>query len=346
MKLEAWQRFKRIALSPSPYGKREVAVALIVDSPWIPGFAGISHFDYFTFPDAWMKANLYMEDRFPSVIFIPGFWVEYGMATEPSAFGCPISWKEDSPPSIHPILHDISEVSRLRTPRPREDGLMPLVLHLYQHVEKELKGTGHHIKMVAARGPLALAAHLRGFTEFLIDLKLNPSETKRLLEITTETVIRWLQVQKDVLSEVEGILVLDDIVGFLSPEDYLEFAHPYLKAIFSSFEGMVKVYHNDSPITHLLGSLVEAGFHVLNFSHTMDIGEVSQRIGDRVTLMGNVPPLDLLVRGTPEEVKSFALDCIKKTQEGRSLLLSAGGGVSPGTSPENIDALVQALAAE
>lgn len=343
MKLEKWECFKRIALSVGQGNKREFTAALIVDSPWIPGFVGISHFDYFTLPDVWMKANLDIENRFPEVVFIPGFWVEYGMATEPSAFGCQISWRKDSPPSIHPILKKISDVSRLKIPRPFEDGLMPLVLHLYQHTERALKGSGHHIKMVAARGPLALAAYLRGFTELLIDVKLNPTETKNLLEITTTTVIDWLQAQKDVLSEVEGIVVLDDIVGFLSPEDYLEFAHPYLKAIFSSFEGMVKVYHNDSLISHLLGDLSEAGFHVLNFSHTMDIEEVCRKIGNRIVLMGNVPPLDLMVRGTSEEVKSNAIQCIRKTRGDCGLILSAGGGVSPGTSAENIDALVEAL---
>jgi len=343
MKSEAWERFKRVALPTSSGEKHRVITALIVDSPWLPGFMGISHLDYFTLPDEWMKANLYIEDRFPEVIFIPGFWVEYGMAVEPSAFGCKISWRENSPPSIHPTLHDISEVSRLKTPNPNEDGLMPFVLNIYKHIEKSLKGSEHHIKMVAARGPLAIAVYLRGFTEFLMDLKLYPEETKRLIEMTTITVIRWLQAQIDCLSEVEGILVLDDIVGFLSPEDYLEFAHPYLKEIFSSFEGMVKVSHNDSNISHLLGNLVETGFNVLNFSHTIDIGDVYQKVGNRIYLMGNVPPLDVLVRGNPEEVKSFAIQCIQKTKGGRSLILSAGGGVISGTPAENIDALTEAI---
>jgi len=161
--------------------------------------------------------------------------------------------------------------------------------------------------------------------------------------MTTATVVRWLQAEIDCLSAVEGILVLDDIVGFLSPEDYREFAHPYLKEIFSSFIGMVKVCHNDSSISHLLGDLAKTGFHVLNFSHTMDIGEAQQKVGDRVSLMGNVPPLDVLVRGTPEEVKLYASRCIQKTGGGRNLVLSAGGGVSPGTPAKNIDALVEAM---
>lgn len=350
MRLEAWECFKRVALYSrqgsatvkSTGSGHKVLTALIVDSPWIPGFMGISHLDYFTIPDQWMRTNLYIENHFPNIVFLPGFWMEYGMAVEPSAFGCKITWWKDSPPSINPTICDISEVPRLKVPIPTEDGLMPFVLNLYRYIEKSLKGQGNHIKMVAARGPLAIAAHLRGITEFLMDLKLHPAETKRLLEITTQTVIRWLQAQIEILSEVEGIMVLDDIVGFLSPADYLEFAHPYLKEIFSSFEAMVKVYHNDSNIGHILESLVETGFHILNFSHQLDIGEVWEKVGDRICLMGNIPPLEVLVQGTPEEVKAIAAQCLQKTGGGRGLILSAGGGVSPGTPAQNLEALIEA----
>ncbi|MCX7950232.1 MAG: hypothetical protein N2509_08995, partial [Treponemataceae bacterium] len=267
-----WERFKRMVLSHRSGGKGKqadepVPVALIVDSPWLPGFMGLSHFDYFTLPDQWLRANLHIESLFPEAIFLPGFWVEYGMATEPSAFGCRITWWKDSPPSVNPVLYDITEVDRLKVPDPNEDGLMPFVLNLYRYAEKELAARGKAIKMVAARGPLALAAHLRGTTELMLDLKLSPEETKKLLEITTATVIRWLKAQIENLSAVEGIMVLDDIVGFLSPEDYLTFAHPYLTQIFSAFPGLIKVYHNDANINRILEYLADTGLDVLNFSH-------------------------------------------------------------------------------
>lgn len=342
MKLKKWEEFKRVALSGRSIDLRRVPVALIVDSPWIPGFTGTPTLDYFTLPDQWIRANLSIEDRFPEMIFIPGYWLEYGMAVEPSAFGCTIKWWGDSPPSVVPAIHDISEVKRLKAPHPSEDGLMPMVLNLYPHVEKSVNQHQSHIKMVAARGPLATAAHLRGMTDFLLDLKVSPKETKTLLEITTETAIRWLRGQIDCLSEVEGILVLDDIVGFLSPADYMEFAHPYLKEIFSSFDGMVKVYHNDSKIGHILGPLSETGFHVLNFGYNLDMNQVWQRVEKKIRLMGNIPTREVLADGTPEEVKTYAAECIRKTEGGKGLILSAGGGVPPGVSAENIDALVDA----
>ena len=342
MKLAQWENFKKAALSGLPDKSQKIPVALIVDSPWLPGFMGISTFDYFLQPDEWIKANLYIEERFPEVIFLPGHWLEYGMATEPSAFGCRMKWWKNSPPSVLPALSDISEASKLNVPNPEADGLLPLILHLYPKMEKILRERGSRIKMVAARGPLAIGAHVRGVTELMVDLKLSPKETKQFIEIMTQTTIRWLRAQIDHLPEVEGILVLDDIVGFLSPADYMEFAHPYLKEIFSSFDGMVKVYHNDSNIGHILEPLAETGLHVLNFGFNLDMSEVWQRVGSKIRLMGNIPTLEVLMEGTPEDVRTHAADCIRKTDGGRGLILSAGGGAPPGVPAENIDALVEA----
>ena len=318
-------------------------VALIVDSPWIPGFVGISAMEFFVEPNKWLRANLQIVEQFPDVIFVSGFWVEYGMAVEPSAFGCKVSWWKDSPPSVSHMLEDISDVRSLKVPQPANDGLMPFVLHLEKWAQKQIAPLGYSIRIVSARGPLALATHLRGVTEFLTDIKIEPDDSHRLLDICTETVIRWLRAQAENLPDVEGILVLDDIPGLLSPADYEEFAHPYLARIFDAFPGMLKLHHNDANIEPFAERMAELDFDILNFSHSIDIGDLHKRIGDKVTLMGNVPPLQTLVQGTPEEVTASAENCLNSAN-GR-LILSAGGGTSPGTPAENIDALVQAVKA-
>jgi len=41
-------------------------------------------------------------------------------------------------------------------------------------------------------------------------------------------------------------------------------------------------------------------------------------------------------------VRAEARACLEKAASGGGLILSAGGGLSPGTPAENIDALVQA----
>lgn len=335
----SWERFKRAARLGEP---EQVPVALIVDSPWLPGYAGVDTLDYFLLPDTWLEINLGLLERFPDAVWIPGFWVEYGMAAEPSAFGAKVHFHNDRPPSIEPLLADVTFWAEAQPANPQEDGLMPLVLRLYELMDSRLRAEGSGIRMVAARGPMTMASWLLGVTPLLMSVVTDPGALTSVLEIMTTTLIRWLRAQLDTLRQPEGILVLDDIVGMVSKRHYEALIHPHLRRLFDEFEGLIRIYHNDTPCLHLADSLVEANFDVYNFSHETDIAEVKARMGHRVALMGNVPPLDLGVRGTPDEVSAWARTCLDKAAPGGGMILSFGGGVSPGTPPENVDALLSA----
>ncbi|HEY61827.1 MAG: uroporphyrinogen decarboxylase family protein [Anaerolineales bacterium] len=340
MNLEKWEIIKK-----SAHGEEtsSVPVSLIVDSPWIPGYVGVSTIDYLTIPDVWLDANLRVQGDFPDVIFLPGFWVEMGMAAEPSGFGCKIKFFDDKTPNVYPRFTSIDVVDHLKPPNPRNDGLMPLILSFYHHVEPRLNDQGFHIKVVAARGPFATAGHVMGISEFLLSLKLDPNRAHRLIEITTQLTIDWLQAQADVLHEVDGIMVLDDIIGFVSPQDYLEFAHPYFQKIFNAFPNVVKMFHNDMDNMASYPYIHEWSVDIFNFTHLFDIAKVREQVGSQVTLMGNVPPLDVLFKGTEQQVIESAKSCLDAFPDKRRIILSAGGGVSPDTPAKNIQALVDAV---
>jgi uroporphyrinogen decarboxylase len=337
MRPEQWDRFKKAARREAV---EPVPVALIVDSPWIPGFIGAGHLDYYLDPNLWFDANLRIAREFPEVILLPSWWVEYGMAIEPSALGCRVHFWSDHSPDVSPVLTRIEDAADLPGVDPLSDGLMPFALHLYRRQRARILDAGHIVPVVAARGPLCLAGFLRGVSNLMLDLAANPEAVHRLLAKTTATVIDWLHAQADAAGEtVEGILLLDDVVGFISAAAYREFAHPYLKQVCDAFPaGWIKIYHNDANIRQCLADLPDAGFDVLNWNHKLDVAEARQRCGGRLCLMGNVAPLDVGVRGSPEAVRRAAAEVLAKAG-GKGLILSLGGGVSPGMPRENIEAL-------
>jgi uroporphyrinogen decarboxylase len=338
MRKEQWNTLVRAARGePLP----RTPIALIVDTPWIPPFLGLSTVDYICIPEMWFRANLEVTRRFPEAIFLPGFWVEPGMAAEPSGFGCRVEFPSDQPPGIHPLASDVAETEGIRIPDPRRDGLMPMVLAWYRHALPLIRAEGMDVKIVAVRGPLAVASHLIGLTSFLVGLKTEPGLTHKLLEATTRLARAWLEAQAEVLPGAEGIMVLDDVVGFLSREDYLEFAHPYLREVLS-FPAKVKVFHDDTDSPVCYEFLADLGVNVFNFTHLRAISDVRARVGSKVCLMGNVPPRDVLAQRSVALVEERARECLRENAGRPGFLLSAGGGVSPGTPAENIDALLRA----
>ena len=181
----------------------------------------------------------------------------------------------------------------------------------------------------------------------MLDLVENPEGVHQLLTFTTKVVIDWLKAQAEVIgNSVEGMLVLDDIPGMLSPRMYREFAHPYLRQITDAFPAdWVKVYHNDANVRPFVADLANLGFDVLNWSHKLDAAEAREKTCGRIRLMGNVAPLEIGVNGTAQMVKDAARTVIEKTAAGEGLILSVGGGVGPGMPGANIAALLEAASA-
>jgi uroporphyrinogen-III decarboxylase len=336
-----WQDFLTAARGGRP---ERVPVALIVDSPWMPGFAGMHTLDFFLDTSAWLDTNLKVMARFPDVVFLPGFWVEYGMANEPSAFGAGVVWRADSPPSLRHLDWPPTEWKKLRRPDPETEGLMPLVLRRLERLEKGDLPEPHRIHFAAARGPLAVAAHVLGTTPFLEATAAEPEATAAALDVFTETVIAFLRAQLARLREPLGILVLDDLPGMLSPRGFDRMALPFLQRVFDAFPGLLRIYHNDTPCAHLLPRMGQLHCEVWNFSHELDVTAVRAAVPG-MALLGNVAPLGTLVRGTPEQVYAEARACVDKMAAGGGFMLSAGGGLSPGTRAEHIDALVRAARA-
>lgn len=318
--------------------------ALIVDSPWLPGYAGVDTLDFYFDPAVWLAVQERVVRDLPDVALVPGAWVELGMAAEPSGWGVPIRWSHDQPPRVGRSPARLPDLAGLPVPDPEADGLMPVILRRYEGLRATLAARGLAPRIAAARGPLTIAAHLHGLTEFLLATQLEPEACHALLEKTTALCIAWLEAQLRRMEDPIGVLVLDDVIGLLGPPDVEAFALARLRRIFDRFPGRIRIYHNDAAPAPLLPGLARSGMDVFHLSHTIDLAEARRLLGPEIVLMGNLPPLHLLARGTPGAVRAAARRELARLAEVGPIVLSAGGGVSPATPIENLRALAEAVA--
>ena len=326
-----------------------LSVGLIVDSPWMPGYCGIGNIDFFVQPDTWINAYKKIKADFPEVTFLPDWWNEYGMATEPSGFGCKLDFYDDNLPTVHHIIRDTDDeiINSLTPPDPRKNGLMPLLLNLQRYVQPRIREMGEDIYIVSTRGPLTIASHLMELTELLVGIKADGDAVHKILKVTTALCKNWLEAQLNNVKTAKGILVLDDASGFLSDEDYQEFAHPYIKEIFSAFPEMMHLFHNDTDNDVIVPYVEDLGADIFNFTHKKDIGAVKAKLGKKVVLLGNVPPMSL-ARESEETVYAKTRDVISNYiaangGDHHGLLVSTGGGMPMGASYENTRALIRAV---
>jgi uroporphyrinogen decarboxylase len=331
-----WQELLRVVrgerIEPLPVG-------LIIDCPWLPGWAGISILDYFGDEQKWLEANLKAVGRFPGILFLPGFWSEFGMCTEPSAFGVRTVWYEDTFPSVEKSLHDYAEIDRLKKPNCRTDGLLPFVLKRLVRCRGAIEGAGHRIRFAVARGPLNIGSYLLGHTEFLMGVKTNPDEIHRLLRVITDFLVDWIALQCETFDTIDGVFLLDDLIGFLGNRDFEEFALPYLKQVYDSQNVSVKFLHNDAAGMVTARHLPAMGVNLFNFSFNHSLAEIRSAAGESVVLLGNIPPRDVLAAGTPADVRRSVAEMLDAIDDKRRIIISCGGGAPPGVSTENLEAL-------
>ncbi len=318
-------------------------VGFIIDSPWIPGWYGMSTVDYYSSDELWLKANMKALNMYPGVWFLPSFWSEYGMCTEPSAFGSRMVFLEKSLPHAEKIISDISEADRLPLPDVRTDGLLPFMINRLKHNQKHIIEADHQVRFAIARGPLNIASFLMGTTEFMMALAMDPENSHKLLDKITTFVCNWLSWQKECFPSIDGVFVLDDIMGFVGEVEFAEFVLPYFKRIFSCTGAKARFLHNDADGLITAANLGAMDVNMFNFSFNHSLGEIRKLAGNGTLMVGNIPPRDVMAAGTPQQVADAVVKAFGETDDHKGIIWSVGGGMPQDVKDANIQAFIDAV---
>jgi MtaA/CmuA family methyltransferase len=190
-------------------------------------------------------------------------------------------------------------------------------------------------------GALAEAADLRGVSNIMLDLAENPDWVEELLEICAEVEIAFARAQVEAGADMIG---LGDAVGSLvSPGMYRQFALPYEQRIFAAVHEMGALcrLHICGNTNKIVDAMVESGADIIDLDFMVNMEDAAKRHGDRVSFCGNINPMSMFLKGTPEQVYAATQQCI---DIGGPRSFSAGGCEIPMLSPDaNVQAQNRAL---
>jgi len=138
----------------------------------------------------------------------------------------------------------------------------------------------------------------------------------------------------------DGIYI-DDATAtsdMISVKDFERFSLPYMKAMVDEIRrlGQKSIIIYFGGVADRLDQIVSIGADGLSVETSMkgyvnDIAEISRRIGDRVTLFGNLDPVRTLEEATDEEIEKEMRRQAEAGRQARGFIMCTGSPITPGT---------------
>jgi len=259
---------------------------------------------------------------------------------ETQGFGATVTYVKDGPPhSTHPLQHN-RELAGLLQPDPLQSARM---LDRVRAVEAYSRKAPRDRSVLGwIEGPAAEAADLRDVTAFLMDLMDDEGYAAALMDRCVANAIAFARAQVNAGADTIGIG--DAIASQVDPHTYERLIQPREKQIVQAIHAMGAHtrLHICGNITHLLPGIADLGVDILDVDHMVNMATVRQAVGGRVVLAGNIDPVAVVLRGTPETIRQHILR--NYAEVGNPFMVNAGCEIPSGTPVENLRALCEPVA--
>ena len=159
-----------------------------------------------------------------------------------------------------------------------------------------------------------------------------------LLDRLADLAIATLRAQ--VGAGAAAVQLFDSWVGELSAPDYTEFVLPASRKVFAAIADLgVPRIHFGVGTGELLELMLAAGADVLGVDWRVPLDIARERVGDSVTLQGNLDPAVCLAEWSVVEPR--AIDVLRRAGHGSRHIFNLGHGVLPETDPAVLGRLVE-----
>lgn len=345
---EFWEINKNC--SPFKEGSLGVPVSIHLDGDWICEFFKLDNALYYSDFDYQQEHRLRCGEitkREIAYTIYPA--VDFGVIMDASIYGGRVNYESNATPTLKPVLSDPEDidtfVEKMNKLDPLEQGLVPKYLEWREKLSLKY---GMKLKYGGGiKGCATMLGQICGITNFLTWIATDPEQIQKLIACWLDTSIKYINAMRtatDYPSNQKGFSFASDVAGMLSPKMYREFIMDAEKKIYDLFSPDPKdarFYHADSHMLHHLDTLKDMGVNQVNIDPYIDPRQIIEKMPD-VIIFGQIPPLKVLLLGTPEEVITCAKRDIEQTSMRKQLVLTTAGSINPGTSFENLKAMCYA----
>lgn len=194
--------------------------------------------------------------------------------------------------------------------------------------------------------PFDYLLDLLGYEQALLALLIDSEKCKRILQKFTDGLVKLLEGMCS--KNIDAVKISSPFagMGFISPEQYLEFEQPFLQQITKTISrfGKYSYIHTCGHIDDRLEYMHDTGTNGLECLDPPPIGNVDlqdafRRIGADLFIKGNIDPVNTLYEGTEALISKDIRERIKIGKQNPGFILSSACSIAPKTPTENVQML-------
>lgn len=308
----------------------------------IPPLYGIPICDYYFSADLMVEVETRMAEDFQA----DNMGVGLGLRTVIEALGTKLTYLPDAVAIIsEPVLADIHDVDCLDVVDASRDGRLPIIAESFERLQDRFGKVRTFGSGLA--GPFTTAAGLCG-TEVLLKAMIRDKEAAhKVLQFACDCVVAC---SRDLHKRLGIGFMLSEPMGardLIGKRQFEEFFLPYLRqavARMNEFQGKTSL-HICGHTFDRWDDIMDSGICSFWIDDCESMGELKRRYGERVAVVGNLPPVDVLKDGTPDAISEGVRRCIADAADNPCGYTLSPGCTTPAATPrENIIAYMNAAA--
>ena len=266
--------------------------------------------------------------------------------TVPDALGLGLYFETGEGPKFKKTVRTKADLDALNKIKAADD--LSYVMNAVKTIRRELNG---RVPLIGFSGsPWTLATYMveggssKDFRAAKAMAFNQPELMHSLLDLLADCVIDYLNEQ--IRAGAQVVQIFDTWGGALSAHAYQEFSLKYMNKI---VKGLIRENEGRKVPVILftkngglwLESIADTGCDALGLDWTINIGEARKRVGDRVTLQGNMDPT--MLYASPKAIREEVGRILADFGPGNGHVFNLGHGITPEVDPENAGVFINAV---
>ena len=272
-----------------------------------------------------------VERTYPDAVF-----TLMDLSIEAGALGLPVRYPlgESATVEWHPV-RQVADLEQYKVIDPLYDGRVWVFLETVRLLKEKLSiPVGAYVI-----GPFTLAGLMIGAGEIAMATIDSPAVVHATVNFCERVVTDYAKALQRAGADV--ICILDPTAVILSPAAYEEFAGVSTRNVIRRLDTRT-ILHVCGDTTHLMEAMCRTGVQALSLDTAVSLPDVAPRVPRDVVLIGNVDPVNTMLRGDAGKVRRDTHALMSAMAGYENFIVSTGCDLPAEVPLENVVAFVEA----